>query len=838
MRPSWPTTTAALWVLPAALGASPSLCPAPCTADPSKWTPYNSMESLKNCHHPVLFDFSSHKSPGAHKAFFKILACTIDDTPESTESDSLFLNSVTTQTGLLGSTAAHDDSPSGVKQLGFLLDHIQAVLTNTSNRDTRSVVGRFNTTSVGVYSGVAVDKNLTASVIDGFKTSEYFQGRKIAAVQICGTDRDLDHTFGLAVDTTGDIMAVQHAINSWANAQCVSGDDTVLNIKDIAAIEEPMRLQSQSITTTRFTCTMETVMEGDTCADLAERCNIPDEEFMEYNSDELGEDLCSWLQPGQEVCCSERVIFEGKPQMNRDGSCGSYITRDNDTCSSIAAEHNLEESDIRYFNDGRTWGWSGCDLIHSDLKICLSDGYPPLPAPQAGATCGPTVPGTEMPMDGRTLAELNPCPLHACCNTLGNCGVSPEFCVYEEGPTGNPGTAPLDRMGCIFNCGIDIMDNSNEPTEFMRIGYYESFNLDRPCLNLRAAHIKVNDYTHIHWGFATINNTFHISVNDTHDQWSDFLVLEGVKRIITFGGWGGSANSAAYDVLRRAMDPPNVDTFILNILEFIEDNDLDGVDFDWEYPGASDAPSVVSFSLLSDGPNYLTFLRKLRKLLPHDKTISMAAPASYWHLRVFPIEHMWPHVDYIIYMTYDFHGQWDYSNPGSQDWCDGGNCLRSHVNLTETEYALSMITKAGVPRNKIAVGLASYGRVFGMTDADCTTPECKFAGPQTTAIPGVCTRTPGILAIAEIESLIIDGDINVVYYDPDSDSNILVYNETQWVAFMSKNTMRHRVEYYKSMKFAGYANWAVDLTHWNGDDDEPDEHIIDFGAGKEGIPAA
>lgn len=51
-------------------------------------------------------------------------------------------------------------------------------------------------------------------------------------------------------------------------------------------------------------------------------------------------------------------------------------------------------------------------------------------------------------------------------------------------------------------------------------------------------------------------------------------------------------------------------------------------------------------------------------------------------------------------------GQWDYNEFVLQDWCNGGNCLRSHgklqshvggmsnrvVNLTETEYALAMST--------------------------------------------------------------------------------------------------------------------------------------------------
>lgn len=52
-------------------------------------------------------------------------------------------------------------------------------------------------------------------------------------------------------------------------------------------------------------------------------------------------------------------------------------------------------------------------------------------------------------------------------------------------------------------------------------------------------------------------------------------------------------------------------------------------------------------------------------------------------------------------MTYDFHGQWDYGNKFTSSGCPTGNCLRSHVNETETKDALSMITKAGVDSGKV-----------------------------------------------------------------------------------------------------------------------------------------
>lgn len=95
----------------------------------------------------------------------------------------------------------------------------------------------------------------------------------------------------------------------------------------------------------------------------------------------------------------------------------------------------------------------------------------------------------------------------------------------------------------------------------------------------------------------------------------------------------------------------------------------------------------------TDGVNYLRFLTSLKSYIGTEKSVSIAAPASFWYLKGFPIQEMSAVIDYIVYMTYDLHGQWDYGNPNSFDQCDSGKCIRSHVNLPETTNALSMITK-------------------------------------------------------------------------------------------------------------------------------------------------
>jgi hypothetical protein len=42
-------------------------------------------------------------------------------------------------------------------------------------------------------------------------------------------------------------------------------------------------------------------------------------------------------------------------------------------------------------------------------------------------------------------------------------------------------------------------------------------------------------------------------------------------------------------------------------------------------------------------------------------------------------------------------------------------------------------------------------------------------------------------------------------------SNIIVYNDTEWVAWMDDSMKKNRSEFYDSYNFAGTTGWAVDL---------------------------
>jgi hypothetical protein len=184
-------------------------------------------------------------------------------------------------------------------------------------------------------------------------------------------------------------------------------------------------------------------------------------------------------------------------------------------------------------------------------------------------------------------------------------------------------------------------------------------------------------------------------------------------------------------------------------------------------------------------------------------------------------------------MTYDLHGQWDAGNGFSQEGCDTGNCLRSQVNLTETKQSLAMITKAGVPGNKVIVGVTSYGRSYNMAEAGCWGPSCLYTGDSANshATKGKCTATAGYIADAEITEIIKNskraGRVVKSFVDTSSNSDVLVYDDIQWVSYMSTSTKKTRAALYSAWGFGGTTDWASDLQSYN-DVPKPAESWNDF----------
>ncbi|KAJ5441854.1 hypothetical protein N7491_004260 [Penicillium cf. griseofulvum] len=682
-------------------------------------------------------------------------------------------------------------------------------------------------TLIGLYSGSQVDLMQTsASMLDQLITalegqdSDSVPSRK--TLEICGGHCTASHIFGVVADAGGDFRAVQSIVKSWNDGELLSAK-TEVETESIAksslwtfasnnATQQHQHRRRSHVRhlNPRAECRSIRVEGKDTCTSLATRCGIGGTAFENFNKGTLN--CRSPLQPGQPVCCSSGTLPDVTPDPNPDGSCAFHEVQEGEYCQTIAATYGLTTDDLFDLNK-KTWAWDGCDNLLLGLRICVSEGFPPLPASVWNAECGPTVPDTKPPKEGEELAEMNPCPLDVCCNIWGMCGTTVDFCIPSNSTTGNPGTSAPKENGCIANCGMEMVNDDKPPEVYKKIGYFEGWNYNRPCLTMHVDDID-DGYTHIHFAFGEFSSDMEVLIKeDVQEQWKAFKKADrDYKKVLSFGGWEFSNARATSGMFRLAVSPDHRDTFAENVVKFAADNGLDGLDFDWEYPGATDIEGSDPGSE-DDGKNYLEFLKLVREKLPQGKSLSVATAASFWYLKGFPVKEMAPVLDYFIHMTYDFHGQWDVGREWSMDGCPAGNCLRSHVNSTLTHESLVMMTKAGVPSHKIVVGVTSYGRSFKMSDPTCRGPMCTFVGERNNspAKPGRCTDTGGYISNFEILEIIDKGGAIKSWYDEATDSDYLVFNSVEWVAYMTNKTKDRRRDQYKGLNCGGTTDWATDL---------------------------
>ncbi|CAI7608393.1 unnamed protein product [Penicillium viridicatum] len=872
-----------------------NVCPVSCIKagpDPANWSVYRSLRQLDTCTETIFYHISLYDNVDQDDgSYHRIFACSSYGSHKQAAPahSNKMITHVATNAAF---TVGHwDENAPGNVDLRGVSKQVRRFLTagysakgngsSTAQPQAQVLFAQNRGSTMGLY--VGKDVQSMSSVVTALSTLERTltatnETAGTVALELCGADYDADHVIGFIATSNSSFASVQHVLQSWSKATCIDFNSTqtfvspvgyttpltapannstgslngtlngtVSDVKSALGLRSHAHARahaarSSSLLSPRADCTTVQVVEGDGCASLATKCGISSADFTKYNP---GSTFCANLKPGQHVCCTAGTLPDFAPKPNSDGSCYTYTVLANDNCASIGSAFDLTNDQIDSFNN-ETWGWQGCGNVLLGAVICLSPGSPPMPSPLSTAVCGPQVPGT-VPGPGGTynLSGLNPCPLNACCDIWGECGITAEFCTNTT--LGPPGTAKNGTYGCISNCGTDVVKGA-APATPIKLAYYEGYGMDRPCLYQDISQLST-DYTHVHFAFATLDaNNYSVSTGSTAStfEFENFVKLGTVfHRVLTFGGWAFSTDPSTYLIFRNGVTAANREAMATAMADYVKQYNLDGVDIDWEYPGAPDIPGIPAAST-DDGENYLAFLKVLKSLLP-GKTVSIAAPASYWYLKGFPIAEISEVVDYIVFMTYDLHGQWDVANAYSQEGCSNGNCLRSHVNLTETMTSLAMITKAGVPSGKVVVGVSSYGRSFGMTDGSCYGPECTFGGTSSdsTATPGPCTNTAGYISDAEISDIISGSNsttrkradssrVNQNFYDKDSDSQILVYDGNQWVAYMTPDILASRTSRYKGMSLGGTTNWATDLETFHevpGNMATWDEYLLNIKSG-------
>lgn len=395
------------------------------------------------------------------------------------------------------------------------------------------------------------------------------------------------------------------------------------------------------------------------------------------------------------------------------------------------------------------------------------------------------------------------CPLNVCCSRYGFCGMTADYCKVTD----------KKEESCQSNCAQPGSGGSGGNVQKRVIGYYEAWNWKKKCIGMSMEDIPVDGLTHIYYSFAYIQpNTYKIvPMQDekdgslTTETFTEFTALKrknpSLRAVVALGGWTFNDNHTVWQPVFSDLASTSAKraTFVSELVKFMDRYGFDGVDIDWEYPGAGDRGGKPD-----DGENLTKLFKDIRagfdKMSGKHKEISFTAPTSYWYMRHFDLTASAKAVDYINVMSYDLHGIWDADNPiGSQ--------VLAHTNLTEIDLALDLFWRNKVDPSKINMGIGFYGRSFQLADPSCHKPGCLFLGG---AKPGPCTDNSGTLSYFEIMDIIEKYDLTP-YWDKKDAVKYVTWGGDQWVSYDDKDTIAQKIEFANALGLGGLLIWAIDL---------------------------
>lgn len=182
-----------------------------------------------------------------------------------------------------------------------------------------------------------------------------------------------------------------------------------------------------------------------------------------------------------------------------------------------------------------------------------------------------------------------------------------------------------------------------------------------------------------------------------------------IKFVLSVGGWGaGGFSEAAYtEEGRKRFSKTGIDI----VLEY----GLDGLDLDWEYPSYTVAGIG---GCIEDKQNFTLLLKQIREDLNEvnkDYLLTIAAGGGAYYLKGVEMDKAAEYLDYVQLMTYDLRGGFQ-TLTGHHT-----NLYAPHLDLfaASTEEAVRDFMAAGVPAEKLVIGIAFYSRMWkGVPNVD------------------------------------------------------------------------------------------------------------------------
>ncbi|KAF8622115.1 hypothetical protein AX15_007250 [Amanita polypyramis BW_CC] len=349
--------------------------------------------------------------------------------------------------------------------------------------------------------------------------------------------------------------------------------------------------------------------------------------------------------------------------------------------------------------------------------------------------------------------------------------------------------------------------------------------------------VSWSKYTHMTWSFAeTTPDVTQLNLTgsnpDLLPKFVETAHKHGVKVLVSIGGWSGSRwwSSSVRSAYNRRL-------FVKTVTKFAKKYNLDGLDFDWEYPGLQG----VGCNLVNpqDSANFLAFLQELRSHPDGAKLILTAATqiVPFRGVNGQPSTNVagFAHVlDWAAIMNYDVWGPWSPKvgpNAPLDDSCaEPANRIGSAMSAVKAWHA------AGFPYNRLVLGVASYGHSFRVKPSNAFSGYSLASYPQfdssnepvgdawdDAAGVDVCGNPTGPGGNVNFWGLVSLGYLNnhgkpqngIAYKFDDCSKTAYVYNKTSGilVSYDDAKAFSKKGNFIKSIGIRGFSMWEAGGDH-------------------------
>lgn len=292
-----------------------------------------------------------------------------------------------------------------------------------------------------------------------------------------------------------------------------------------------------------------------------------------------------------------------------------------------------------------------------------------------------------------------------------------------------------------------------------------------------------------------------VDLPDAHFKnfWNEFDAIKArtpdLNMHLSVGGWGADGYS------QMTADPAKRAKFIKAVVDVVREKKLEGIDIDWEYPIGPDSGLEIAHTP-EDGEHYIALLTELRAAFNELEketgkycSLSTAVPANPWYVRKLDAAKVASCVDSIKLMSYDYFGIWTkhtghhaglYINPENKD-----------QDNWSTDQAVQMFLDAGVPAEKIIVGLAFYGRAWkGVEEGGTHGFGQKFKEPA----------FPDGISWPDIKELLKPDSGYTRYWD-DVAKVPYLYNGDIFITYVDQDAVQAVCDYIHEKKLGGAMVW-------------------------------